>query len=177
MPWDDELFALFDDLEAQAEAAFAADREVELADRTRAEYASVSFASRLMASVGTTVSLTVVAVGSLTGRLARVSEGWLLLESPSRGWIVPWPAVTSVGGASPRSRSELTWSPVTRLGLGSALRRLEEAGTPCVLHLTDESQLAAQLRRVGKDFVEVTVGEEVVRLVPFAAIAAVSSRE
>ncbi len=38
MSWEHELFALFDDLEGQAAAAWEADREAELADRARAEY-------------------------------------------------------------------------------------------------------------------------------------------
>ena len=33
MSWEHELFALFDDLEGQAAAAWEADREAELADR------------------------------------------------------------------------------------------------------------------------------------------------
>ena len=66
---------------------------------------------------------------------------------------------------------EVAWSPVARLGLGSALRRLAEAGERCVLHLADGRLLEAtsagwartsSRRRIGED------GRTV--LVPFAAL-------
>jgi hypothetical protein len=73
---------------------------------------------------------------------------------------------------------EVAWSPVAKLGLGSALRRIAEAGEPCLLHLVDGSRHEVLLRRVGADFVEVTAGDGAVRLelVPFAALAAVQRR-
>ena len=37
--WDDQLFALFDDLEGQASALYELERDAELVDRSRAEYA------------------------------------------------------------------------------------------------------------------------------------------
>ena len=46
-----------------------------------------------------------------------------------------------------------------------------------LVYVSGHDILADGLEEFYKDFVEVTVGEEVVRLVPFAAIAAVSSRE
>ena len=52
MAWEEELFAVLDDLEQQAEALYDAEREVDLADRSRAEYQQVTLASRLMATVG-----------------------------------------------------------------------------------------------------------------------------
>src|SRR5688572_14496837 len=55
--WEERLFTLFDDLEQQAEAAFAAERDIEVADRALAEYAQVGMATRLMASVGREVVL------------------------------------------------------------------------------------------------------------------------
>lgn len=181
MAWEDEVFALLDDLESQAEAAYDAEREAELADRSRAEYASVTLASRLMASVGLPVTLRVAGVGPVAGRLARVGDGWVLLAAAGRGggqdWVVPWPAVETVQGASPRSAPELAWSPVSRLGLGSALRRLAEARRGCVVHLLDESRHEAVVRRVGRDFIEIAVGDGREVLVPFTRLAAVSSRD
>ncbi|MFN8193616.1 MAG: hypothetical protein U0R80_04940 [Nocardioidaceae bacterium] len=177
MAWEHDLFALLDDLEAQAEAAFDAERGDELADRSRAEYATVSWASRLMASVGRTVTVSVTGVGPLTGRLARVGEGWALLAGAGQDWMVPWSAVQVLEGASTRSVPELAWSPVSRLGLGSALRRLAETDRACLVHLRDESRLEARVTRVGRDFVELVVGEGREVLVPFDRLAAVSSRD
>ena len=49
--WDEQLFAILDDLEQQAQALYDADRASELVDRSRSEYAAVTLVSRLMASV------------------------------------------------------------------------------------------------------------------------------
>lgn len=176
MSWDEDLFAVLDDLEQQAEALYVAERDAELADRARAEYGAVSLASRLMASVDTEVSITVVGVGRLTGTLLRVSTGWLLLGAGGNEWVVPLGAVSSVGGVSARSVPEVAWSPLTRLGPGSALRRLSEAAEPCLVHLLDGTVLEARVARVGSDFVELAVGDGRSELAPFAAIAAVRSR-
>ena len=177
MSWDEELFAVLDDLEQQAEALYGAEREAELADRSRSEYQQVTWASRLMASVGSELALDVRGVGAVAGVLERVGAGWCLLSGSGQDWIVPLGAVVAVRGASERSVPAVAGSPVARLGLGSALRRLADAGERCVLHLADGRLLDGTVRRVGADFVEAQVGEEHrVVLVPYAALAAVQSR-
>ncbi len=143
MSWEEEVFALLDDLEQQAEAMYAAERDADLADRSRAAYREVTLASRLMASVGEVLRLD----------------------------------ITGVGGAAERSVPEVAWSPVARLGLGSALRRIADAGERCVAHVVDGTTYYAQLRRIGSDFVEARVGEDRTVLVAFSALAAVQSRE
>lgn len=183
MTWEAELFAFLDDLEQQAEAAYDAERAVELADRSRAEYHHVSLASRLMASVGAELVLDLRGTGPVSGVLERVGAGWCLLRGSAadraQDWVVRTDAVLRVRGASDRSVPEVAWSPATRLGLGSALRRVADAGEPCVLRLVDGSRHEVLLRRVGADFVEVTAGEAGagrLELVPFAALAAVQRR-
>ncbi len=84
--------------------------------------------------------------------------------------MVPLAALTSVGGASARSVPEVAWSPVTRLGLGSALRRLSEAGERCLVHRVDGSPLDGVVRRVGQDFAEVELAPDRVELVAFARL-------
>src|SRR5688572_30497120 len=133
MGWEDDLFALFDDLEGRAEALYDAEREPELADRSRAEYRQVSLASRLMASVECEVTLDVLGVGPVTGRLDRVADGWCLVSGAAQDWIVVLATVNVVHGVADRSVPEVAWSPVARLGLGSALRRLADSGQRCVL--------------------------------------------
>jgi hypothetical protein len=178
MPWDEELFALFDDLESQAQVAFARDREAELADRERAEYAAVPLAERLMASLGREIALEVVGVGRVAGELVRVARGWLLVRSPGQDWIVRQDAVASVTGASERAVPEIAWPVTARLGLGSALRRLADAGERCVLRRRDGAQHDGVIARVGQDFVELRTGEpRRTVLVATAALAAVQSRE
>jgi hypothetical protein len=177
MSWEEELFAVLDDLEQQAEALYAAERDADLADRSRAAYREVTLASRLMASVGADVRLDVAGVGAVSGTLDRVAAGWCLVRGVGQDWVVALPAVGVVHGAAQRSVPEVAWSPVARLGLGSALRRLADVGERCVLHLVDGASYDAVPRRVGADFVEATVGAGRTVLVPFAALAAVQSRE
>ena len=181
MGWEDDLFALFDDLEGRAEALYDREREPELADRSRAEYHQVSLASRLMASVGTDVTLDVAGVGPVAGRLDRLGDGWCLVSGASQDWVLLVAAVGLVHGAADRSVPEVAWSPVARLGVGSALRRLADSGERCVLRLRDGSVRDGVIRRVGHDFVEVVEGVEgvegkVLLLVAFAQLAAVQSR-
>ena len=179
MGWEEHLFALFDDLEQQAEALYDAERDLELADRSRAEYHHVSLASRLMASLDQEVVLELLGGGSVAGTLARVGTGWCLVRGAAQDWVVRTAAVLVVVGASERSVPEVAWPAVTRLGLGSALRRVAESGERCVLQLVDGARHEAVLRRVGADFVEAGLGEDAERgvLVPFTALAAVQSRD
>jgi hypothetical protein len=176
--WEDELFRLFDDLEGQAAASFALDREAELADRRRAEYQQVSLAGRLMASVGREIGLDVMGLGTISGTLERVATGWLLLRGRGQDWVVREAAVTAVRGASERAVPAVAWPVAARLGLTSALRRIADAGERCVVHGTDGRAHDATVRRVGADFVELVVGEAgQLVLVPYATLAAVQSRD
>ncbi|MDO9456131.1 hypothetical protein [Nocardioides sp.] len=178
MPWEDELFAFLDDLEQQAGALWDADRAPELVDRERAEYQQVPLAARLMASLDRDLTLHVTGVGAVAGRLERVARGWCLLAGLGQDWVVRLAAVAAVDGAADRAVPEVAWSPVTRLGLGSALRRLADAGERCVVHRTDGARHDGVLRRVGQDFVEVLEGDPPrVTLVAFEAVAAIQSRE
>jgi hypothetical protein len=176
--WEEELFALFDDLEQQADALHDTERAAELADRSRSAYSEVTLATRLMAGVGLDVALDLLGVGVVTGTLRRVATGWLLLSSADQDWVVRTPAVLSVQGTSGRAVPEVAWSPVARLGLGSALRRLAEATESCVVHQVNGRQDTGVVRRVGQDFVELASGHDGSRvvLVAFCALAAVQSR-
>jgi hypothetical protein len=174
--WDEQLFALLDDLEHQAEALYDAERVGELADRTRSEYAAVSLASRLMASIGEDVALDVRGTGRVSGCLQRVGADWCLLHGSAQDWLVRLPAVLAAEGVSERSLPEVAWSPVARLGLGSALRRLADAAEHCLLHAVDGSSRNVVIVRVGRDFVEAVMGEGRSVLVSLDGVAAVQSR-
>ncbi len=177
MAWDERLFDLLDDLEGQAEALYAADRDAELADRSRAEYAAVTLAARLMASVGNEVALDVAGAGRVAGELQRVGPGWCLVAGGVRQWVVPTDAVEAVGGLSGRAVPEVAWSPVARLGLGSVLRRLADEGAPCMVVTRSGTRHDVVLVRVGSDFVEArTVGDEPRSvLLPLGTVGAVQS--
>jgi hypothetical protein len=174
--WDERLFAFLDDLEQQAQALYDADRVSELADRARSAYADVTLASRLMASVDRDVVLDVSGAGPIAGRLQRVGPDWCLVHGSAQDWVVRLPAVKSVEGVSERSLPEVAWSPIGRLGLGSALRRLADTGAACRLHAVDGTVWDAVPTRVGADFVEARVGEDREVLVAWNALAAVQSR-
>lgn len=179
MVWDERLFDLLDDLEGQAEALYAAERDAELADRSRAEYVSVTLASRLMASTGREVNLDLAGAGRVSGELRRVGSGWCLVSGDGRDYLVPTDAVESVQGLSERALPEVAWSPVARLGLGSALRRLADEGLPCVLVTRSGVRHDVVLLRIGGDFVEAEAdGDRPRRVVlAVAAIGVVQSRD
>jgi hypothetical protein len=65
---------------------------------------------------------------------------------------------------------------VARLGLGSALRRLADAGERCLLHGVDASTRDVVITRVGRDFVEAEMGEDRSVLLALDSVAAVQSR-
>jgi hypothetical protein len=177
MAWEDELFAVLDDLEQQAEGLYGTDRQAELADRSRTEYQRVTLASRLLASIDDPVTLEVTGVGAVAGNLERVAAGWCLLRGSGQDWIVALDAVSAARGLSTRSVPEVAWPAVARLGLGAALRRLGDAGERCVVHLAGGQSVDGTVGRVGADFVEVRAGErDQVVLVAFAGLAAVQSR-
>lgn len=177
MTWEEQLFDLFDDLEGQAEGLFHAEREAELADRSRSAYAEVTLASRLMASVGADVVVTVQGMGPVRGTLQRVNAECCLLSAGVQEWVVPLAAIAQVRGASERSVPEAAWSPITKLGLGSVLRRIADERQPCLVYLVDGKRLEVRLTRVGRDFVEAAVGTADQVLLAFTAIAAVQRRD
>lgn len=173
---DERLFAFFDDLEQQARVLYDAERASELADRSRSEYAAVTLLSRLMASTDEELTLDVLGVGPVSGHLRRLGPDWCLLRAPGQDWVVRVAAVKAVEGASQRSVPEVAWSPVNRLGLGSALRRLADAGVECRLHALDGTTRTGTLGRVGADFAELAVAPGRVVLVARDSLAAVQSR-
>jgi hypothetical protein len=174
--WEEKLFAVFDDLEQQADALFDAERELELEDLARAEYAEVTLASRLMAALDRDVTVDVLGVGRLEGRLTRVAGEWFMLGVGAAEWVVPLAAVTAAQVPSARSVPEVAWSAVARrLGLRSALRRLAEVGEACVVHTREGTRHRARIERVGQDFFEIRTSTTSTQLIPIAAVAGLQS--
>lgn len=174
MTWEEQLFALFDDLEAQATTAFDEERTLEVADRAQGEYATVSLAARLMATVGQEVTVHLAGTGVTSGRLARVAKGWFLLESATQEWIVRIDAVHLVRGLAARAVPAEAWPVTAKLGLGSALRGLVDES--CQVVLAHGARHEGRIVRVGEDFVEVLTGEPPEPVVlPFRGIVAVHS--
>jgi len=163
MSWERQLVDLFEDLEQQAAGLGLAARDADVAELERAEYAGVDLAARLHASVGADVRLTVLGAGSVSGRVARVGSGWLLLApegrppggGPGGEVLVAVPALCAARGLSPRAVPAELRSPVTRLGLASVLRRIAEEQQVVEMVRRDGSTARGRVARVGADFVEV----------------------
>ena len=178
------LSHLFEDLEQQAEGLHLVERDAEVRDRSRSEYAEVTLAARLHASIGAVVALSVVGVGTVDGTMSRAGEGWCLLETTlsAQEWLVPLRAVKRARGLSERAVSAEARSVVSRLSLRSALRGLADARTEVVLHHDDGEQTRGVVVRVGADFVELTAAAaeradrsrpQATDIVPLSRLAAV----
>lgn len=186
MGWERSVLALLDDLEQQAEGLQLIERDLEVADRSRAEYARVSLASRLHAVVGRRVRLTLLGGLALSGRVERTGTDWLLLTETFPGggapreWIVRHGALAVLQGASPRAVPEDALGVLRRLSLRSVLGRLADEGADCLLHLVDGGRIEATLLRLGADFAEVRVeggpSAEGYDLVALGAVAAIQRR-
>ena len=173
MSWEQRMARLFDDLEGRAEDLLGRERDWEVAEQARAEYASVLLASRMMASTGHDVVLQVLGAGRLAGRLVRCAETWCLLEDQGREWVVSLPAVLTVAGASERALPREAWPVTARLSLTSALCRSADADEQVMLALVDGSRLQGRWGRSGSDFAELRRrSDEPPVLVPHPAIAA-----
>lgn len=178
--------ALFDDLEAEFEAASRAELDAEVRDRTRREVALLRTVDRLRAATGHPVVVSVPA-GVVRGVLRDTGEDWLLLEEQGpREVLVPLAAVLGVSGLGrrsdvPGSAGELA----RRLDLRWALRGLVRSRAGVRLVLRDGSVLAGTLDRIGADHLEIAEHPEGearrpaavrgVRLVPLGALTLVRS--
>ena len=152
MRWDD----LFADLEAQAQALSAAERNTEVADLTRLETSRLDLDSRLRPALGAVIRVRCLGGMSLAGRLSAVGAGWLLLdEDTGREAFLATAAVVSISGlgrlAAPAPALE------ARLGISHALRGLARDRSVVRACLTDRTVIDGTVDRVGSDFVEFAV--------------------
>ena len=176
---------LFDDLEAQVDAALEAELEGEVSERSRREAALVRLRDRLAAAVGATVTVHLPGAGQVQGVLADCGVDWLLLEQGAGEVLVPLSAVLGVTGAGPAAAAPDESAVGARLDLRWALRGLARSRTAVRLVLLDGSVVAGTLDRVGADHVDLAEhgrdelrrasAVRQVRLVPLTALVAVRS--
>ncbi|MBO9555533.1 hypothetical protein [Cellulomonas sp.] len=173
MRWE----TLFADMEAQLDAARAAERQVQVAELTRAERATVTLADRVRASRGSRVRLLVLTGESIEGELVDSATEWLLVApSAVQRVLVPVAAVAAVSGlaahgAPPAGATE------RRLGLGHALRALAR-DRMTVRVSAQGADVVGRVERVGSDHLEIGATHELagrVWTIPFASLAAVRS--
>jgi hypothetical protein len=161
--WD-ELFA---DLEREWRALGDAERQAEIAERTRAEFAQVRLVDRLRGSEGRHVRLTIREGRPVSGELTRVGADFALLAADRRETLVPLHAVGAVTGLGSAAVSEPEVGAVpARLGLGSVLRRIAADRSVVTLVGTDGVTRSGTVQRVGADFLE--LAEHVVDELPRA---------
>ncbi len=148
MRWD----ALFADLEARWDAEGRAERDAEVADRTRREHASIEQLTRLAGHQGE-VRVRVAAGVFLEGLVLDVGKDWVLLEIPlrRRQALIPMSAVRAIEGLGRRSVSART---ARRFGWGYAVRAL--ARDRAVVQITDldGTVVTGTIDIVGADYLE-----------------------
>ncbi len=171
MLWEERVFALFDDLEMQAEGLYLDERDREVEALARAGYAEVTLEARLQDSGGRPLRLGLVDGSEISGVLARAGTGWLLLRTATGSWVVPQAAVALVVGLARGSVPEEHRGLGARLSLASVLRRIAEDDPTCVLRVQGGRQLEGEVLRVGADFVVVRAGGSEVDL-PFSGLLA-----
>ncbi|MGI8870666.1 MAG: hypothetical protein ACR2F6_17920 [Mycobacteriales bacterium] len=181
MRWD----RLFEDLEAQFDAADAAEYAGEIVERTRTAIGALRLVDRLRAAGDRPIRLTVLGAGAVRGEVRAVGSEWVVLGLTGGGEaLVPLAAIMGVHGlgrhaATPGSEGEV----VKRLGLRHALRAIARDRSRCQITTVDGTLVTGTIDRVGADFLEVAelpVGEvrrpnavRGVDTVPLSAIALV----
>lgn len=159
MRWE-ELFA---DLEGQHEQMARRERELEVAEHTRAERGQITLADRLVAAEGRRIRVRVSGVGWLDTTLRDVGTDWVLLgrgeiERRATGrdeMLVPTAAVTAVQGL-PRGPSggELGGR---RLGLRHALRGVSQDRAPVRVHDREGDHLTGTVDAVLADHLDLSL--------------------
>lgn len=179
--------ALFEDMEAQFDAAERLISDAEIADRVRSEQGAVTLADRLRGQVGLILRVGTSGGNLFDGELTHVGAEWLVLTKPPGEVMVPMASIRHVEGLGRNVASEE--SRVHKaLGLGSALRTLARDRAAVTVHTEGSgARIEGIIDRVGRDFMEIAAvlpGEprrsarvSAVYAVPFTGISAVSSRQ
>jgi len=177
--------ALFDDLEAQLEAAEAAEQAGEVADRVRIESGRVRTLDRLAAARGHALAVGVHGAGPQRGTLVDAGVDWLLLdEGAGRELLVPVAAVLGITGLGTGTGVPGSEGAVgRRLDLRWALRGLARERVGVAVTVLDGTVVTGTVDRVGADDLELAehgAGEprraaavRGVRLIPIPALALV----
>jgi hypothetical protein len=178
--------ALFEDLEAQLEAADAAELDAEVRDRTRTEFARVDLAGRLRAALRTELALQLRSGERLRGELVSLGADWLLLQAEDAlggsapESLVPLRAVLVVRGLGPASvepggAGGSAGRLAARLDLRTALRGIARDRSSVRITTDDGALLSGVVGRVGADHLEMPASprDRSGPVVPFAGLSLV----
>lgn len=156
MRWQD----LFDDLEGQAASWQRAERDAEVADRTRSEVGQLTLLNRLRSNEGRRVSLRLLGGESAAGDVVRLGVDWVLLACPHEV-VVPVAAIATA--------ANLPWETVSpegvgvvasRLTLSSVFRAMAIDRARVTVLLRDLATVSGTPDRVGRDFLDIAVHHE-----------------
>lgn len=143
---------LFADLESQVTGLARAERDGEIAERTRIDFGRLTLAARLRGTLGHPVELHCRGADACRGRLDRIGPDWVLVADAGTEWLAPTAALTVVTGLG--RHSEVTPGGPTELSLRSVLRRIAQDRSPVRVALVDSTVRAGTIDRVGVDFFE-----------------------
>ncbi len=146
--------SLFEDLEAQLEREEIAGLHAEVAERVRAERATVGLADRLLVHLGSQLALTLPR-GTVSGVVTDVAPQWVLLREDRTPVLVPAAAVVAAHGLA-RAVAPEPGTVLRRLGLGHALRALARDRAPVTVHAGRE-RLTGTIDRVGADHLDLAL--------------------
>jgi hypothetical protein len=176
--WE-ELFA---DLEAQWEAAAAAETAAEISDRTRRELARLRLEDRARAALGAAVQVGVGADIVVDGTLSAAGAGWILVRSAQGESLIPVTGITWIVGLGSYATDPDTLATVdSRLDLGYILRALVRDRAAVTVVGRDGGTLTGTIDRAGADAIDLAEhpsdeprrpgAVRAVRTVPHTAIA------
>ncbi len=182
MRWD----GLFADLEGQFAAEERRELDSEVAERTRRERALVDLGSRLAATSGSGVALSLDGGSRVEGTVQDLGADWVLLRARlSTDVLVPLGAVVTVSGLAGRSEELRS---ARRFGLGYALRALsrDRATVGATLRGAEGVGAIGTIDAVGADHLDLAEHPEGelrrrqnvrrVLTIPFAALVSIESR-
>lgn len=153
MRWED----LFDDLEGQVEAWERAERDAEVADRTRFEVGQVTVIGRLRSLEGSELSARLRNGASISGTLVRLGADWVLLACPPEV-VVPVTGIATIDNLPWESMSPQGAGVVaSRLTLSTVFRAMAIDRARITIQLHDRTAVSGTADRVGRDFVDVAL--------------------
>ena len=145
---------LFEDLEAQLDAAVEAELAGEVAERTRHERAHVTLADRLVAWVGEMVTLDLLGGAVVAGRLEQAAQQWVVVMHGPLPALVPMTAVVTVGGLGRAASAGDRTAVLRRLSFPAALRAVARDRSPVRIELVDGRVLTGTVDAVGSDHLD-----------------------